>query len=129
MVTAGKEVSGEGAGEVRTVLFKTRDGRSVQASLRVKRDFPLGRIPSGEPVLARMSARNPPEEAYVKIAVDGASPKAAKVSFQTPSLCRLPGVVPLPHFSDGELLGEILNTPVHPFVFREAIEIAAPMVE
>jgi glucose-6-phosphate dehydrogenase assembly protein OpcA len=126
---AGKEVSGAGAGEIRTILFRTPAGRPAQASLRVKREFPLGRIPAGEPVRVRLSTRGPAEEAYVKIAIDGASPKTAQVSFQTPYVCLLPGVLPMPHLSDGELLGEVLNTPVHPYVFREALEVAAPIAE
>jgi glucose-6-phosphate dehydrogenase assembly protein OpcA len=86
-----------------------------------------GRPAPGAPCELRLRAGDSGSDAFVAVVLDDAG-ESARIDFRTPSLCRLPRAVPFPKLTDARLVGEILDRPPHPRIFREALELAVEIL-
>lgn len=121
--------SGKSAPGLREREFRDRAGDPVtvaSAALEVKE---AARLRRGEVLSVTLRGRDDEEKSWVRfeLARDGSG--TLRLNWETPRECLLSRVLPFGRPDPVELLEEILNTPPHPHIFREALDAGARFVE
>ena len=109
----------------RTCLYETSGGRRIQLAARSISIAPSEGVRLGEPRKITFKGSENGKESWVTFELPSDNGQTLHLNWATPRECLIAKVLPFPRPNCSELLREILNTPTHPHIFRDALEAAA----